>query len=60
MSELQEKTAENCDFLRKNLKNKHILGIMPSNGLSANWLFTIRIRHKQEFIKYMNSNNNIC
>lgn len=60
IKELQEKTAENCDFLRKNLKNKHILGIMPSNGLSANWLFTIRIRNKQEFIKYMNSNNIMC
>ncbi len=60
IKKLQEKTAENCDFFRKNLKNKHILGIMPSNGLSANWLFTIRIRHKLLFNKYMNSNNIMC
>lgn len=60
IKKLQEKTSENCDFFRKNLKNKHILGIMPSEGVSANWLFTIRVRHKQEFINYMQTHKIMC
>lgn len=57
---LQEKTAANCEFLKENIKNDNVLGVMESNGVSANWLFTIRVSHKEAFIQHMTSNNVMC
>lgn len=56
---LIEKNQDNARYFNDNITNNKVISMPYSSSeiKSANWLFTIRIKEKREFIKYMSENN---
>lgn len=59
ISELLAKNKYNCDYLYDKLKNHPQITMLENktDRQSANWLFTIRVKNKENFIQCMNKNS---
>ena len=56
IDDILNKHRKNALYYKNNLRSEMLL-TEPKNCLSSYWIYTIKIPHKQEFIKYMNDNN---